>query len=184
MKIRSFIAINLPDQIKKELGFLIEKLKEKNPNKNIKWVKPENIHLTLHFLGYLEQEKIKEVERIIQKSIISLKSTKIELKDFGGFPNLEQPRVLFISCQEVRNTLHNLQKKLGQELERIGLETDHRSWRIHLTMARLKTPLHLLVTNLNKLQLKSFEVKSIDLMKSELTPKGAIYSILKNFSLQ
>lgn len=183
MKARCFIAISLPEEIKKEIGFLIEKLQEKNPDKNIKWVKPENLHSTLHFLGSLEREKIEKVKKIIEKSIVGLRSTKIELKEMDGFPNIQNPRVLFIRGQEAGEVLHELQIKIGKEIEKIGIEIDACSWQIHFTLARLKELSHLQITNLNELRIKSFEIKSIDLMKSELTPRGAKYTIIKKFSL-
>jgi len=180
---RCFIAINLPTETKKELGFIIEKLKEKNSNKNIKWVKPENIHLTLHFLGCLDENKIEQVKKIIKESITGLLPIKIELKDLNAFPNFQQPRVLFISGQETREVLADLQRAIGKKIEKIGIEIDARSWQIHLTLARLKEPLDLRTINLNELRIKSFEIKSIDLMKSELTSQGANYTLLKKFSL-
>jgi len=248
MKLRSFIAINLPPEIKKYLGELIDELKQKNEapqtcvfnsshkysggaksaeteewskdslspkyirssvkadnSSDIKWVNPEGIHLTLHFLGSLDEEKIEQVKKIVQESVIGLNPIEIELKDFGGFPNLQQPRVLFISGRESsfsakdasfvpqggttkaksednRSTIKTLQRKLGLELEKIGLEVDKKPWQIHFTLARLKVPTKLLVTNYQLLS-QSFQVKSIDLMKSELTPQGARYSILTSFPL-
>lgn len=183
-KIRSFIAINLPDEIKKEIGFLIEKLKEKNKSQEIKWVNPEGIHLTLHFLGYLDEEMVKQVKKIIQKCIVGFAPTEIELKDFDSFPNLQRPRVLFISGQETgkNKSLQNLQIKIGRELENIGIKVDRRPWQIHLTLARLKSPIRLSIAT-PKLSRTNFKVKSIDLMKSELTPQGAIYSLIESFSL-
>lgn len=184
MKIRSFIAINLPESLKQELSFLIKKLKEKNPSPYIKWVNPEGIHLTLHFLGYLDEKKIEEVKKIIQKEIVNLKPSKIELKDFGGFPNFWQPKVLFIGGKEIdeKKPLEKFQMELGKELERKGIKIDKRPWQIHFTLARLKKSLKIIIPkfSFNNLQ---FTVNSIDLMRSDLTPLGAQYIILEKFPL-
>jgi RNA 2',3'-cyclic 3'-phosphodiesterase len=185
MKTRCFIAINLSDEIKKEIGFLIEKLKEKNKSQDIKWVRPEGIHLTLHFLGYLDEGKIKQVEDIIQKSFSGIAPTEIELKNLDAFPNLKNPRVLFLSGQERSNNkfLNQLQIKIGQELEKIGIEIDKRLWQIHFTLARLNGPAPLQIANLCELQIKTFQVKSLELMKSKLQRDGASYSIIKSFKI-
>lgn len=185
MKTRCFIAINLPDEIKKDIGFLIEKLIDINNNSEIRWVNPAGIHLTLHFLGYLDDKKIEQVKKIIEESVVNLASTEIELKELGGFPNLSKPRVLFISGQERNNnkSLNQLQIKIGQELEKVGIEIDKRPWQIHFTLARLRVPVPLQITNSGELQIKTFQVKSIDLMKSDLGRNGAKYSIIKSYSL-
>lgn len=186
MLTRCFIAINLPTDLKKEISFLIEELKEKNPSHLIKWVKPENIHLTLHFLGNLDKEKIITVQKIIQEKINNFKSTELELKNVDGFPNLNYPKVLFIAGQEIDDgqPLKKLQMEIGKDLEQNELEIDHRPWRMHFTLARFKEPLPLLLDNLKELGAKFFEIKSIELMKSELTPGGPKYSILRSFGLK
>lgn len=191
-KIRSFIAINLPEEIKKHLLVLLEELKKQNRDPLIKWVKPGGLHLTLHFLGYQEEETLKKVGESIQRKINELhlgqNIPRLFITELGGFPNLNRPRVLFISCQEegVKNLVKKLQKEIGKELENLGIEIDKRPWQIHITLARLKAPTPLrITTNFNELRIKnlSFEVKSIELMKSELRPDGARYTIWQSFKL-
>ncbi len=189
MKIRSFIAINLPDSLKKELGFLIEKLKKENKKIPIKWVSNEGLHITLHFLGSQEESILEKVGEAIERKIsqLHLNKNKIELflTNFGGFPNLSRPRVLFINLESQNlQILEKFQKELGKEIEKLGIEIDKRSWTPHITLARFRIPttpnLRSQISNIKNL---SFEVRSIDLMKSELTPSGAKYSILKSFKL-
>lgn len=185
MKIRSFIAVNLPIEIKDYLDYIISELRKKNSSSNIKWVKPENLHFTLHFLGNLDEQKLEKIKIIISQIVNENSSVEVQLKDLDGFPNLIQPRVLFIGCQEIGdNVLKNIQEKIGQRLEKIGIEVDKRPWQMHITLARLRKPLR--IENLNELQIKNlkFRVKSIDLMKSELTPEGPYYSIIEKFSLK
>ncbi|MFN3301776.1 MAG: RNA 2',3'-cyclic phosphodiesterase [Patescibacteria group bacterium] len=188
MKIRSFIAINLPNEIKKEIGLLIEKLKKKNKNKPIKWVSDEGLHITLHFLGSQEEIVLEKVDKIIERKIKELhlgqNILKLSLTVIDAFPNLLRPRVIFIGCQEEgnRNLVKKLQKEIGKELEKLGIEIEKRDWIPHITLARVKIPTKIDILN-EQLSNLSFEVKSIDLMKSELTPQGAKYSILKSLKL-
>lgn len=190
MKIRSFIAINLPKEVKKELNFLLIELKKTNPSLAIKWVNPQGLHLTLHFLGSQEETTLEKVKKIIERKIkelhLSQNIPKLSLIKLDAFPNLSKPRVLFISCQEEngKNLIKKLQKEIGKELELLGIEVDKREWQMHITLARLKTPLNLKIKNLNEYGIKnlSFKIKSVELMKSELTPLGARYSILKSFN--
>lgn len=192
MGVRSFIAINLPSSLKQELSFLIEKLKKENKNKEklIKWVSDEGLHITLHFLGSQEENVLEKVGESIKRKIKELhlaqNPIKLFLTEIGAFPNLSRPRVLFIGCQEEgeKNLVKKLQKEIGKEIEKLGIEVDKRDWTPHITLARFKIPTSLnLKFQISNLKNLSFEVKSIDLMKSELTPSGAKYTILESFSL-
>lgn len=119
---------------------------------------------------------------------MKIENLKLELAlgEISAFPNLSRPRVLFISCLDspTIEILKKFQKELGKELEKLGLEVDKRPWTPHITLARLKMPVLLnLKYQTSNLKNLSFKVKSIDLMKSELMPTGAKYTILKKFSL-
>ena len=188
MKIRSFIAINLPEEAKNHLLVLLEELKRKNRQPSIKWVNPEGLHITLHFLGYQEEGTLEKIGEIIEKLKLKIENLKLELAlgEISAFPNLSRPRVLFVSCLDglTIEILKRFQKELGKELEKLGLEVDKRPWTPHITLARLKMPILLnLKSQTSNFKNLSFKVKSIDLMKSELMPTGAKYTILKKFSL-
>jgi len=186
MKIRSFIAINLPTSFKKEIGFLIEKLKKENKRIPIKWASDEGLHITLHFLGSQEENVLQKVGEAIERKIKELHLAqnipKLFLAEINAFPNLDRLRVLFIGCQEEgeKNMIKKLQKEIGKELEKIGIEIDHRPWTPHITLARFKMPIPVKIPKFAICNLK-FEVYSIDLMKSELRPDGARYTIWQSF---
>ncbi|MCH7759202.1 RNA 2',3'-cyclic phosphodiesterase [Patescibacteria group bacterium] len=182
--IRTFIAINLPTNIKKELAIRTENLKEQIRG-DIKWIKPENFHLTLHFLGYTDKTKLVLVENILKKGIQTKKSFFLEIKKYGCFPHEYRPRVLFLDCDELENNyLIDLQKELEQELiKKIGLKVDYRPWQMHITFARLKNPMKVNLSKFTIFEKLKFEVKSIDLVKSELGPAGPTYTTLKSFFL-
>ena len=188
MRIRSFIAINLPQSLKKEIGFLIEKLKKENKKYLIKWVADEGLHITLHFLGSQDEvilEKIGEViERKIKELHLGQNIPKLFITEIGAFPNLNRPRVLFITCQEEgdKNLIRKFQKEVGQEIEKLNIEIDKRPWTPHITLARIKIPTRINIPKFSTFNFQ-FSINSIDLMKSELTPTGARYTILKKFIL-
>jgi 2'-5' RNA ligase len=184
MKMRCFIAVNLPSEIKDYLNQIILELERKNQMMNIKWVNPEGLHFTLHFLGNIDEKQIEQVKEIISQSVKDKQSVEVEIGEIDGFPNLDQPRVLFISCREVGdNILKIIQEGIGKQLEKIGIEVDKRPWRMHITFCRLRRPRR--IQN-SKLKIKNlrFRVKSIDLMKSELSSEGAKYTIIERFFLK
>jgi 2'-5' RNA ligase len=179
---RIFIAINLPDEIKKKFDLVIEKLKKLNPDYGIKWVKPENLHLTLHFFGDLNEKQIDLVEEGIEEITKGIKSFEMTTGDFGCFPNEQEPHVFFASIEDTE-TIHDLIGKLEMTLENLGYKVDARPWQAHLTLGRIKDRSRCKITGV-KISAENFSVKSIDLMESELTPNGPVYSIIKSFPLK
>jgi len=183
-KTRSFIAINLPAEIKARLGRLMDELRSKGAPADIKWVNSDGIHITLHFLGYLTAQQLERVAEIINHSITSPAKINLKLTTLGGFPNLKKPRTLFMGCQEVGdNKLSDLRAKIGQALKHIKLEIDERPWSIHLTLARLNAPQAISIPIMKDESL-NFIASSVDLMKSELSRSGAKYSLIKKFNLK
>jgi len=181
MKHRIFIAINLPLEIKKKLDFLIQKLKEKNQHSKIKWVEKNNIHITLHFLGWLEKEWVKKVDKVLNGCIKKMTPTEFELTNLDGFPDLNFPRIIFMDSKESNTRkMLALQKKIGQELEKSGFEIDQRSWRSHITLGRNKGNKKFNPVKSDLAGLK-FKVNSIEMMESALDRTGPTYHIVKSY---
>ena len=182
MKTRSFIAVNIPKEVKQVLSNWVEDLK-KDLKTDIKWVIPENFHLTLHFLGYLEEKQLEKIKRILQSNVFKTEIV-LKVKEVDCFPNQNRPRVLFFKCEEKENNnLIKLQQIIGQALKHMNMEIDERVWQIHLSFARVKTPIKLLISFNKKIPNVEFKVKSIDLMKSVLSRKGPEYTILNKYLL-
>lgn len=179
---RAFIAINLPDEVKNNLDLVIEELKKLNPDYGIKWVAPENLHLTLHFFGGLNEKQIALVEEGIEEITKRIKSFEMTTGDFGCFPNEQAPHVFFTSVQDAK-TIHDLIGKLEVMLQNLGYKVDPRPWQAHLTLGRIKNWSRCKVTGV-KIQPMTFAVKSVELMESELTPEGPVYSVIKSFPLK
>ncbi len=179
---RVFIAINLPDDVKIKFDPVIEELKKLNPDYGIKWLAPENIHLTLHFFGDLNEKQIALAEEGIEEITKHIKSFKMTTGDFGCFPNEQTPHVFFASIEDA-DTIHDLIGKLEVMLENLGYKVDARPWRAHLTLGRIKNWSRCKITGV-KIPLMDFTVKSVELMESELTPDGSVYSVLKSFPLK
>ena len=204
MNIRAFIAVNLPQETKQELGNWVTEVRKnlfawahshcRNARSGttsvkarysdaIKWVNPNNFHLTLHFLGYLEEKQLEQVKTILQSSVFKT-DIVLKIKKLDCFPNQDRPRVLFFKCEEKgSNNLINLQQIIGQALEHIGMEIDNRVWQTHLTFARVKMPIKLPNSFNKKIPDLEFKVKSIDLMKSDLSRQGPEYTILNKYLL-
>lgn len=179
---RTFIAINLPEELKRKLGEVIIKLKKTNPDYAIRWVKPKNLHLTLHFFGDLNEKQIAQVEEGIEEIAKRVDSFKMKTGDFGCFPNEERPRVIFIEVKDTK-AIHNLIGQLEVMLQNLGFPIDTRPWQAHITLGRVKNHVKFKATG-PTLAPEIFEIKSVELMESQLTPEGSVYSIIKSFPLK
>ena len=167
MTIRSFIAINLPPEIKEKLASVITQLKKANPRALIKWARPEIVHLTLHFLGGLEERELARVQEILASAVPSQPSFHLEIDKLDCFPDLVRPRVLFVSCRQTdSHHLIDLRHQIGQELKKIGLPIDQRPWRLHLTLGRVKRPEKIKLPEIVLKETK-FKVKSIPCVDSK-----------------
>lgn len=184
-QVRSFIAIELPDALKAELAQLQSWLKSsKQPW--VKWVDPYNIHLTLKFLGSVAVEKIDEIERAIEESAQGVPPFRLEVKDLGVFPNLRRAQVAWAGVSGEVDRLGHLQQRLESNLSRLGFALESRPFTPHLTLARLRDQASSeerqwfgqLITNTSFKASSIIKVKTINLMRSQLTKKGAIYSMI------
>ena len=183
-KFRGFIAIDIPINNK-----IIEMENEiKKTGADLKLVELKNIHITLKFLGDTDEEKINEIEEIIKNSIEEVHPFNIKLKGSGVFPNKNYMKVIWIGI-EGAETIEEIAKKIEKQLENIGFQTEKRGFSAHLTIARVKSSKNKekIIQILEKYQDVEFaiiDVNSVKLKKSDLTPKGPIYTTLKELKLQ
>lgn len=182
-QIRSFIAIELPDELKSELTRLEARLKsDKQPW--VKWVNPDSIHLTLKFLGDIAADRTGEITRAIENAVQGISPFHLEVKELGVFPNLRRVQVAWVGISGEVDKLSQLQKRIETNLTPLGFTPETRAFTPHLTLARLRdqTPLDerqrfgQLIANAKFDTAYTIEVDAISLMRSQLTREGAIYS--------
>lgn len=184
MNKRLFIAINLPKEIKDQLFNLVLELIKANKNKPIKWVEQDNFHLTLHFLGSVPEEKISLINDALEPIAAKFPSLKFRLAPvISAFPDINDPKIIFLEMKELNDgKTIRLHKEIGEKLKNSGYEIDYRPFRLHLTLGRVKFPTVIKIPNFT-IPNSEFLIQSIDLMSSELTPVGPIYSKISQYSL-
>ena len=179
---RLFTAINLSNRSRKLLNDKIKILQDEI-DQQLKWVDPENWHITLKFLGDTSKEKAEEVKKDIAQIASSNKDFPVILNNIGAFPHLNHPKVLYAGVNQGSDELAQLQERLENKLYKRGYSREDRSYTPHLTLARSRknTNFNRLSNKLKKFAEKNhfikiyFKADSISLMKSELTPHGPIY---------
>ena len=178
--IRLFIALEIPQDTKKQITEIIDSLKAKGGN--VKWVSSYNLHLTLKFLGNTEQSMVGDIENTLANAIKVDKPIASSLIKLGGFPNLKSPKVIWVDIDKNREQIIQLAKTIDLSLSEIGFDKENKAFKPHLTLGRVKD-----TKDINKLSefLQQLKIEPIDcsfdslsLIKSTLTQKGPIYKTL------
>ena len=183
---RCFIAIELPEAVKSTLSGIEEELKKSKAD--VRWVKPDNVHLTLKFFGNIEDKKTEKIIEIMENICNQYAPFTIEIKGMGTFPNIKSPRVLWVGI-EGNDTLKTLQKEIENKMESIGFEREDRAFTAHLTLGRFRSSIEkeglLKAVKLHEKDtfVGSINVQSLSLIRSDLHPEGARYSKIIDISL-
>jgi len=183
--IRCFVAIELPDPVKAELAGIQAKFKSARMD-FLRWVEPSGIHLTLKFLGEVPHERVPEMVKAIQESVKDIRPFTLQLDQVGVFPNPRQPRVLWVGVGGDIAALRTLQENVDVAFDILDFPREGREFKAHLTLARVRddaTPhqrqmLGEMVTCTRLESVSRFTVGGVSLMRSQLMPKGAVYTCL------
>ncbi|MFO7559344.1 MAG: RNA 2',3'-cyclic phosphodiesterase [Desulfobacterales bacterium] len=181
--IRAFIAFKLPDRIPGFIREIQKKLKQRGIK--LKWVLPENVHLTLKFLGDIPCDRIDSIETAIKVSAEGMRPISLLAGSIGVFPNASRPRVVWIGIDGEIGILAGFQKKLDENLAHLGFQAETRTYKGHLTIGRVrKAPdpenLKTAIRDFFDYKTEPFHVDEVILFQSDLKPEGAVYTCLKN----
>ncbi|UCD34456.1 MAG: RNA 2',3'-cyclic phosphodiesterase [Nitrospiraceae bacterium] len=182
---RSFIAIELPESAKSALAGLQQELKESGAD--VRWVKPEHIHLTLKFLGDVGSEVIDSLIQVLKGTCREGNPFSIEIRGTGVFPHARSPRVIWAGVSGGA-ALAALQRDIERGLSALGFDSEERPFVPHLTVGRVRSSLgkRQLIEKVDGFRDALFaevDVRSVALMKSDLSPAGAHYTALARISL-
>ncbi|MHB1041612.1 MAG: RNA 2',3'-cyclic phosphodiesterase [Eubacteriales bacterium] len=186
-QMRLFIAVNLPDPIKKTLAIIQKELKIVPTD--AKWVEEENIHLTVKFLGNAGEGQVSGIVSAMRNAVRGFDPFDIDLAGAGIFPGIKNPRVLWVGLTGDVAALSLLQKRVEDSLSPLGFPPENGRFLPHLTMARLRSPrgagllLERAAAVVGKDKIAGFKVSSVELMQSELERSGPKYYRLAGVSL-
>jgi 2'-5' RNA ligase len=181
---RLFIAIQLPSKIEKEIGKLQDKFKKISAKDKISWVKPENVHVTLKFLGETDLKYTGKIISVMEKAVSGMERFDILIEDTGVFPSAKNPRVMWIDCKDEGENITAIKRRLDRGLKRLGFGVEKKKFQPHLTIARIR---HLSKDSeviekflMNKTEFGKIEAGSIQLISSELSSTGSKYEVIGN----
>jgi len=189
-KIRAFIAIELPEAVRAALSLVQSRLRAER-HSYVKWVDPGGVHLTLKFLGNIDAGQVSALSDAIGQAAQGVAPFRLELGETGAFPNQRRPNVIWVAVTGDVERLASLQRAIDQLLIPLGFVPESRPFSPHLTLGRLKERASTaerqkigesLATV--KPEAVHFQANEISLMRSTLTPSGAIYSRISSVSLK
>ena len=177
---RLFIAIDLPDEIRK----ILQKSARKLDLKGARYSRLEQMHLTLRFLGNVLGDRKEKLIQMLHD--IHLPSFELDTDSLGVFPKRGMPRILWVGLKE-SDVLNELQRSIEDVVEKCGFEAYNKPWHPHITLARLKGRNHLTKEILEgaspQNEAMRFPVDAFYLYRSELRKSGAVYAIQETFKL-
>ncbi len=185
-KIRSFIAVDIPSSLRARIGLLQEELRETKAD--VRWTRPEGIHLTLKFLGPVTPEELEKISSAVAPVILGQGTFSLGVHGTGSFPSDRNPRVVWIGIREGLDEITRLQKLVDDGAAAAGFPPENRPFSPHLTLGRVRSPkgkpaLIEAVERNREVDLGDFDVREVCLFRSDLRPSGAVYTKLKVFPM-
>ena len=184
---RVFCAIELPSLVLEKISEHITRLRAAAPDSPASWSRPENVHLTLKFIGEIAQTRIVDLSQAAANAVAGFSPFEIVIKETGSFPKRGTPRVFWIGIEDHSGQLAQLQAKLEEECLRLGFEKEVRAFNPHLTIARGRKPqgARALATAHKEMGFPSTEVcvNQLSVIRSELSSKGSNYTTISRHAL-
>jgi len=182
---RCFIASKIKQSVLDEVVKIQNKFK--TAGSTTKWVKPENMHFTYHFLPNVSQDKIPVLKDVVSLCK-SVEQFKIKLTHIGAFPSLKRPSVLWLGIEDKTSSTTKIHEILKNGLQENGFDVDARSYIAHLTIGRIRSSKNLNILKKEILNLEfslsEFTIDKVSLIESKLNSCGPLYENLYSINLQ
>ncbi len=186
IKMRTFIAVELPEEVKSKINKVIETLKP--ISSGVKWVEEKNLHITMKFLGEIKESEVERLIAIVEDNVKETSFFNAKYEGMGTFPTSTSPRVVWVGTRAGGEELKGIADSFESSLSKAGFRSEEREFTPHITIGRVKERKNMpeLVKAIEKLKNEKFGeviVDQISIMKSTLTPKGPIYEVVKKIKL-
>jgi len=181
-------VINFSNEVRKKICSFIRELQQLPSD--VKWVDDANLHLTVQFLGNVPEDHVPTIVNALNHSVAGINNFRLELGGIGVFQSVERPRVLWMGISGDTVILSRLQRQVQEGLRQLGFKPEKRRFSPHLTLARVRSVYGFpdvlkkaeMLAEKNKI-ICSEKIGSIELMLSELSPKGPNYYVLSRIQL-
>lgn len=185
MTLRTFLALPLGELFVQEIDQFLEQTRSQE-RKEIRWVSPSQIHVTLHFFGPTAKEEIEKIRDAASTAAAGCPPLNVCLEELGCFPSPERPRVIWMGVGGHAERLVELQSEIENNLSDAGFPVESRTFIPHATIGRVKKEGGRISLPWDRLKFEKTELKTLDrivLFQSLLSPQGACYEALETFHL-
>jgi 2'-5' RNA ligase len=187
---RTFIAVDFPTELLTKIEAISAFFKTKTPEKALKWVETDKLHLTLKFIGEINPTQVEQVKTILAKSLTGQRAFDIEVGGLGMYPNRNNPRVIWLGISGA-DPMIEIHRILEQDLAAIDIMPERREFTPHLTLARVrrstdKETAKMIGKTLSQFVIEplgTISINQVRLYQSVLTPSGPIYTPLYSVPL-
>lgn len=178
--IRAFLALPLAQAFQAEVGSFIDVVRKKFAG--VRWVKATEIHITLHFFGTTNADKIPLISDAVKPVTKNSTPIKIFLNEIGAFPNAHKPRIIWLGTGGEVNSLKLIRKSIESNLSKYGFPCETREFTPHLTLGRVKDGSKIAgIENVSFPETQGKEIYELVLFRSRLTPQGAFYEKIETY---
>jgi len=180
--LRAFIAVDIGPEVRKSLGELQERLKRTRAD--VRWVRPEGIHLTLRFLGNIQEADLAKLEPVLAAAVAGHAPAELSVAGWGTFPNPRRPRVIWVGLPGAEEKVGGVAEALEKNLIAAGLGPADKPWKPHLTVGRVQSAkgvdalLKALAEEGDQVYGR-IRADRLTLFQSRLQRGGAVYTVLK-----
>ena len=179
---RLFVALEIPSEVRENLAALLDSLR--SISKDPRWVRPQNLHVTLKFLGEVAEAKVEDIRNALRE-IRSEQVATLDFRGLGFFPNEKHPRVFWAGIEASAN-LKTIAANIDGPMEKLGIPREQRPFSPHLTLARFERPglpeaLRQAIAANMELAFGSLQTNEFHLIQSELRRSAAEYTTLERF---
>ncbi|HEU0010634.1 MAG TPA: RNA 2',3'-cyclic phosphodiesterase [Verrucomicrobiae bacterium] len=189
-KLRLFVAIAVPEEIKARLAALQREWRERLGRSSISWTRPENLHLTLRFLGDVPSNRLEDLTAALAAAAAPQVPLKLTVADLGCFPNSRRPRILWAGIRDEAGGLRELARRIVVATDSYSSQPAEERFAGHLTLARVRR----IVGNISSTiggftgetaarAVGSWRAETVELVQSELHPAGSRYTTLARLPL-
>jgi 2'-5' RNA ligase len=189
-RIRGFVAIQVETEARRTLRQVQERLQQELPARTVTWTRPEQMHLTLKFLGQVPKSQLPVLLDALERACHAQPRFDLHLAALGAFPNLRTPRTIWAGLRSLADVLVNLQKRIETETRACGFPAEDREFHPHLTLGRVRRANARELRGVGKALAEfrggiegAWTVREIDLMQSDLSPTGSTYTCLGSVKL-
>lgn len=182
---RTFIAVTLSENLHRYCTSLQEELKKLDLN--VKWTEHENMHMTLKFLGETDDNTCEKVKEILKSTVREERCVRTKITEAGAFPRLKYPRVLWVGFGDEEKILENYFLEIEKQLKPLGFPPEKREFKPHLTLGRFRSQKNIsaFIKKMESLRIEPLEgyIEKVVFFRSQLTPRGSIYTPLEEIKL-